>query len=76
MSTTRPATHAETTPETRRAWEAPAMTELKLSTGTRSSGDAPATEEQPAHPPLPTAAAGKPGLSIEWAFPMAVKSGE
>jgi hypothetical protein len=51
----------------RREWEAPAFTELKIGTETKSHRESSTPSVQP---PLPEAPAAKLGFSIEWAFPL------
>jgi len=53
----------------RHGWEAPAFTELKIGTETRSECDGART--QPVEEPsLPSAPSDKLGFSFEWAFPL------
>jgi len=72
MPTTKSATPQASAPGARRPWEAPGLTELALGVGTRTPNtdghDSPVPCPQP---PRPTES--KPGLSIEWSFPMAYR---
>ena len=65
---TRARTHETGGPKVRRTWEAPAVSELPLEGGTRDPANAPVPCPQP---PIPAEA--KPGLSIEWSFPLAYR---
>jgi hypothetical protein len=51
----------------RRAWEPPALAELKIGTETKSNRG---RASRSAEPPQPAAAATKLGFSLEWAFPL------
>jgi hypothetical protein len=76
MSTTKSATRELSVPEARRPWEAPTLSKLALGAGTRARpeghdagrGEGPVPCPQP---PMPAEA--KPGLSVEWSFPMAYR---
>jgi hypothetical protein len=73
MSTTTPSvSDAATSPAARRPWEAPVLSALSLHAQT---GHEAVDEADAPPPPLPEATASKPGLSWEFSFPMAVKSG-
>jgi hypothetical protein len=72
MTTTKSATPEGSVPPARRPWEAPAVTKLALGAGTRARLGGRDTGPVPApQPPMPADA--KPGLSIEWSFPMAYR---
>lgn len=58
--------------QARRAWEAPAVTELAICTETRSTGSMPAAE-RPA-PPAPVAPASKLGFAFEMSFPLSART--
>lgn len=53
----------------RRGWEKPAFTELKIKSGTKSSGDT-GMASRPEEPKLPAAPTTKLGFSFEWSFPL------
>jgi hypothetical protein len=65
---TRPETHESGASKVRRTWEVPAVSELPLHGGTRDPAHAPVPCPEP---PMPAEA--KPGLSIEWSFPLAYR---
>ena len=58
--------------QARRAWEAPAITELPIGTATKAAvaGQVPS---QPANPP-PAAPATKLGFAFEMSFPLSVRT--
>jgi hypothetical protein len=60
----------------RRGWEPPAIFELPLFGERAASGRGGdiSTHLERSHPPLPAAAEGKLGFSIEMAFPLATRS--
>lgn len=52
-----------------RAWEPPALIELKIGAETKSNRDGGRARQVPAPPP-PAAPMTKLGFSFEWAFPL------
>jgi hypothetical protein len=65
---TKPESHETGAPKVRRTWEAPTLSALPLQGGTRDPANAPVPCPEP---PIPAEA--KPGLSIEWSFPLAYR---
>jgi hypothetical protein len=55
----------------RRAWQAPAFTELAVATGTKS---AIVGRNDPTHPKVPTAPMTKIGFSFEVGFPLSSRT--
>lgn len=61
----------ESSAPTRRAWEAPAITELPVRTQTRAQTTAPSAGQAPQPPAAP---ATKLGFSFEMSFPLATRT--
>jgi hypothetical protein len=57
----------------RRAWQAPAITELPISSKTRSTATAAASRDR-SNPPPPAAPTTKLGFSFEMSFPLSVRT--
>ncbi|HWV52538.1 MAG TPA: hypothetical protein VNZ93_08170 [Pseudorhodoplanes sp.] len=57
--------------QARRAWEAPAMTEVPIAAATKAAGAGAGTNS---NPPAPTAPTSKLGFSFEMSFPLAVRT--
>lgn len=65
-----------TPPQARRAWQAPAITELPISTTTRSAGAKDGSTQAcgPANPPPPATPSTKLGFSFEMSLPLSVRT--
>ena len=59
--------------QVRRAWEAPAITELPIGIQTKAA-EAKEFSGQPANPPPPAAPATKLGFAFEMSFPLSVRT--
>jgi hypothetical protein len=57
----------------RRAWEPPALVEMKIGTETKSGRD-PNDATQPKEPPQPAAPTSKLGFYFEWGFPLSSRA--
>jgi hypothetical protein len=71
MSTSRSKIDERSTGQARRAWQAPAFTELKIGTETKSDREGSPPSDEPSPPAAP---ATKLGFSIEWAFPLSSRT--
>ena len=71
MSVTRSKIDEGSVPRARRAWEAPAFTELKIGTETRSDREGSPPSDEPSPPATP---ATKLGFSFELAFPLSSRT--
>src|SRR5215470_10619396 len=71
MSTSESKIDERSTAQARRAWQAPAFTELKIGTETKSNRESSPPSDDPPPSAAPTT---KLGFSIEWAFPLSSRT--